>query len=93
MSVAYAEMLVAKNIHRTDSAAAARAADSIVKHFGYSNEGDLLKEMEELSSDPESLRTMLDSAQHRLEKIQQGIDPDTPPQAAKSPGSAQQQGR
>jgi len=76
VSVAYAEMLLVKNMYRYDSVHAARAADSVVRHYGYGGEQELMKKIKDLTNDPESLRLVLDSAQHRLEKIQQGIDPD-----------------
>jgi hypothetical protein len=79
VAVAYSEMLIVKNIHRVDSAAGAKAADSVVRHYGFAGEEELMSTIKELGKDPDNLRTMIDSAQKRLERVQQGIDPDLPP--------------
>jgi hypothetical protein len=85
VAVAYAEMLIVKNMQRADSVDAAKAADSVVRHYGFSGEAELMSTIKEMGHDPESLRVMLDSAQKRLERVQQGVDPDLPP---KKPASA-----
>lgn len=74
---AYAEMLLTRNLFQGDSIRAASAVDSTLERYGFGSEMELMGKIKELTEDPESLRAMLDSAQKRLERIQQGINPDS----------------
>jgi len=86
IAVAYAEMLLTRNLFQGDSALAARAVDSTLERYGFDSEMELMGKMKELADDPEGLRAMLDSAQKRLERIQQGLDPDSvKPKSALAP--------
>ena len=88
IAVAYAEMLIVKNMYRADSLKGAKMADSVVRHYGFDGEGELMGKIKDLGHDQDALRAMIDSAQKRLERVQQGINPDSIPRGKPAGKSA-----
>ena len=80
ISLAYSEMLIAKNMGGSDSTLTRKLVDSTLREHGIAGEGEMVETMKKLAREPESLRAVLDSAQRRLERIQQGnigLPPDS----------------
>jgi hypothetical protein len=69
---AYAEILLASALNRGDTIGHQRIVDSIATKFGFESEKKVRSEIHEMTSDPEVLRKVLDSAQNRLESLKQG---------------------
>lgn len=70
LATAYVEVMIARNMFRSDSSAMHRAMDSVSRAYGFDNESDLRSAISKLSEEPENLRKMFDTAQRRLESIQ-----------------------
>lgn len=77
ITMAYSEMLIARNMGAGDSLRIKRLVDSTLKAHGVAGEEEMMEKMKILAKEPESLRAVLDSAQRRLERIQQGEMLDT----------------
>lgn len=69
---AYAEILLASNIYRSDSSRLQTILDSIATNFGFRDQKDVLSEIHQVTLNPEILRKVLDSTQNRLQRMQEG---------------------
>jgi hypothetical protein len=69
---AYAEILLASNVHRGDTTTRQGILDSIAVNFGFSSQKEVLSEIHEMTLNPEVLRKVLDSTQNRLQSLQEG---------------------
>ena len=64
---AYAEILIASNLHREDTTNQKRILDSIATKYGFDGQKEVLSEIHQVTLDPEVLRKVLDSTQNRLQ--------------------------
>jgi hypothetical protein len=69
---AYAEILLASNVHRGDTTTRQAILDSIAVNFGFNSQKEVLSEIHEMTLNPEALRKVLDSTQNRLQSLQEG---------------------
>jgi hypothetical protein len=87
LGVTYADILVAQQQAGTDTLTFKKRADSIARAHQYDGYQEVLQEVKLASTTIELLRPVLDTAAHRLEKINRGQNPDSLPTTPLHPGN------
>ncbi len=91
VATAYADILLAESMNAADSVAAGKAVDSILAHHGFADREELNADMKRATEQPEMIRSILDSAQRRLQRIQQGTEDTAQTGARVKPWNARKQ--
>jgi len=69
IAVAYAETLIAREVHQGDSAASSRAVDSALRAHGIEGIAELERRMNTVALQSDAFRAMLDTVQQYLERV------------------------
>ncbi len=69
LATAYADVLFVQQLTREDSSAIRASVDSVLKRYGYVDKAKFSTRLKEVGHNPEVMRKIFDSTQHRLQQV------------------------